>query len=309
MKLPVFKAFGATVGLVTGRFATLVEIAWLPMLVMSGVTAWLLLNLIPTLTNLLSLSEQSRPEDVAAALSPFVLPMFVVFAVALVFMPMLFAGLLRYIVRGERPSSHFYLHFGGDELKVLGTYVGIVLINLGVALLLTIVGALLVSMSGGKGAPAGALVERLIDLAARGAELYIALLLSLAFPAAIGYRAVGVGPSWQLTKGNLWRLFGYWALWYAVLALAVGLCALPFLSSIGAFARELQAVAGNDAAAKAFFIEKVRALGAWVAANGTTVWLVAAAHYAISLIVTIVQVAAAGVAYRLIKAEGADAVA
>lgn len=309
MRLPIFKAFGATIGLVTARFGTLVQIAWLPMLAMSAVSAWFLWNLLPALSGLLQLSEHSRPEDVAAAVGPLFLPVLLVFAVALVFMPMLFAGLLRYIVRGERPPGPFYLHFGGDELRTLGTYAGIVLINLGIAMVLAMIGGLVVPMVGGKGSPAGALGGSLIELAARLVELFIAVRLSLAFPAAIGARAIGIGLSWQLSRGNFWRLLGYWALWYAALVLVAAVIALPFLAPLGDLLREFEGVAGNEAAAKELMAAKIGAISDWVAANGTAVWLAIGVHYAVSLIITIVQVTAAGVAYRLIKAEGADAAA
>jgi hypothetical protein len=306
MKLPVFKAIGATFGLVLGRFATLAQIAWLPMLAMSGVTAWFLWNLLPVLSNIVTLSETSRPEEVAAAVGPLALPMLLTFAVSLIFMPMLFAGLLRYIVRGERPAGPFYLHFGGDELRVLGTYITIVLINLGIGLATGIVGGVLITVLGGKDAPAGALTQSLIELAVRIVQIWIALRLSLAFPSAIGARAVGIGPSWQLTRGNTLALLGYWALWYVALFAVVLVLCLPFLSGMGALFEELSAVAGNDAAAKQFLIDKVRSLSEWIAANGQTLWIALGVHFVFSLVITIVQVSAAGVAYRLIKAEGAD---
>ena len=46
------------------------------------------------------------------------------------------------------------------------------------------------------------------------------LRLSLATPATIGQRTIGLGPSWNAAKGNVWRLLGYWLIWGVIFMLS-----------------------------------------------------------------------------------------
>jgi hypothetical protein len=67
-------------------------------------------------------------------------------------------------------------------------------------------------------AGAGPFIVIAVACVALVAFLWLNLRLSLATPAAVGQRTIGIGPSWNASKGNVFRLFGYWLVWAIIFA-------------------------------------------------------------------------------------------
>jgi hypothetical protein len=124
----------------------------------------------------------------------------------------IFAGILKLVIRGEKPSLPFYIGFGADEWRLLGTWVLLMLIFVGVEIVAGIVGGLAaglaISIPGG-----GAFIALAVGLAVLVVVIWVGLRFSLATPAAIGAQTIGIGPSWNTSKGNVWALFFYWLIW------------------------------------------------------------------------------------------------
>jgi hypothetical protein len=116
------------------------------------------------------------------------------------------------VVHGEKPKLPFYIGFGGDEFRLLGTWVLQFLIFIGAYL-----GILLITGAAGFLAMAspllGGIAALIAALAGMVAFCWLMLRMSLATPATIGQRTIGLGPSWNAAKGNVWRLLGYWLIW------------------------------------------------------------------------------------------------
>lgn len=222
MKLPVFKAFGASFALVFGHYGEILKILWLPLVALMGLAVWLMQHMLVFSNRMLALSANGARPDPHAVLQQ-VVPMMswagLAFLAEIIFVPMMFAGILRFIIRGERAKGIFYLHYGADELRILITFilqsllVGALYVGGAILLGLLVGGLHAVSLSAAEiGGAAGGIVFTIF-------MIWVALRLSLTLPAAVGARKIGIGPSWSATKGNVWRLLGYWILWGLVIGI------------------------------------------------------------------------------------------
>jgi len=152
------------------------------------------------------------PQAALTAMSAVLPMLLLLFLASIAAYMIIFAGILKLVIRGEKPSLPFYLGFGSDEWRLLGTWLLLILIFIGAYILFGVVvgllGLLAVNMPG-----VGAIIAFVGMFAAFIAYIWLCLRFSLATPAAIGGQTIGVGPSWNLSKGNVWRLLGYWVIW------------------------------------------------------------------------------------------------
>jgi hypothetical protein len=281
-----------------------VKILWLPYLILTAASAWFIYAMIPSLIAIIDLPSKPDPQQLIPIMQPLLAPCAVMFVAALIFYPMQYAGLLRFLVRGEQPGGVFYLRFGGDEWNILVTYVVILLINIGIGLVFAAIDAgLRLGLP-----PASAQVSRqAIDFVMRILNLWISIKLSLAFAASIGIRGIGVGRSWSVVKGNWWNLLGFYLI-LGLIFLAL-LCALlaPFANQLWAMFSDLGKVGRDTEAFKALVRQHVLDLQTWMQHPGPIVYAIFAAQFVIGIVLLAIQVSAAGVAYRLItEGEGRD---
>ncbi len=79
-KLPVFKAFGETYGLVFGNLPTIAAITWLPLAIFYAAIYWILLKILPIIPALVgqlvlfSQSKSTDPREAIAAMMPILAP-------------------------------------------------------------------------------------------------------------------------------------------------------------------------------------------------------------------------------------------
>lgn len=221
-KLPVFKALGASLSYIGAHFFTLIKIMWLPALLLTGVMAYVMPTVMDAQMQLIAVEETGDPADVLALLGPIFKSSGLMYLAAAIFYPMIMAGVLKHVIRGDAPRLPFYLQYGGDELRLLLAYILIIIISvvaviagfLGFGVLSAVLGIALGAVS----PEAAGIVVFLLALVAIIAVIWFTLRLSLVFPAAIGARSVGVGDTWQATKGSTFGLFFYWLIWLIFLA-------------------------------------------------------------------------------------------
>jgi hypothetical protein len=301
MRLPVFKAFGSTFAFVVGNIGEMVRILWLPIALLAAVEWWFWLRCFNSIIGFSHLGPNPTPQEVIPLISAMAIPLVVMFVAAVVLMPMVYAGPLRFLIRGEKPSLPFYLRFGADEGRLLLTYIVIVLINIGIAIAFGIVQMIAVLLLGGPHGPSAGLAVGLISLVRVVVTIWVSLRLSLAYAATIGEREVGVGPSWSVTKSNVWHLLVYWLLWIILLGGVTILVLIPLLPGFISFVSELSSVSHDPEQAKEFVRKMLLTLRDQMHGFGTGVMIAAAIGYVWSLIYHALFVCAGGVAYRLIK--------
>lgn len=222
MKLPVRKAIGATFAYFIAELATVIRIVWAPLLLMGVALAIATPRYLQAVLAISDLGPQPDPNDVLPLVGPMFASLGLMSLIFALGYPMIFSGVMRHVIRGEAPRLPFYLNFGADELRVLGTYILVGLMT-GLVYMVGAIGAAAVSaIFGALGAITGAkalvgLGSLIIMVAFLGALLWFVLRMSLALPAAIGARTIGIAISWEATKGNVLRLFGFWLFWISLL--------------------------------------------------------------------------------------------
>lgn len=310
MKLSVFRAVGATFAYFTGEIATLVRILWLP-LILLGVGIALVFPRYGAAA--LAMMELGPAPDPAAAM-PLVGSLaaagglfMLVFAI---FYPMMFAGVMRHVIRGEKPKLPFYLSFGGDELRVLVTYVAVmimlVLVYVVGVVALIVVSAMLALIPGAGAAIAG-IVGIIGVIAFLCVLIWFALRMSLALPATIGARTIGIAKSWQATKGNVWRLLAFWVVWGVLFFAAQAVLMAVIMPDYFSDMARIFAAAGDPEAVRRIQIESLRDSIETFSLSSPKIVLTALAGGAYGFFMLGLWAAAMGVAYRYVAGETAPA--
>jgi hypothetical protein len=212
MKLPVFKAVATTFAFIAANALELVKIVWLPVALMLVLMAVVMPGYMQAIVGASTADPAAASQEAMAALSAGTPIFLLVFVVSIAWYLVLFAGILKLVLNGEKPKLPFYIGFGGDEFRLLGTWVLQMLIFIGAYLGIAIVGgaAGFFAMS----SPViGGIAVLIVVVAGLVAFCWLMLRLSLATPATVGQRTIGLGPSWNAAKGNVWRLLGYWLIW------------------------------------------------------------------------------------------------
>ncbi|HEV7694234.1 MAG TPA: hypothetical protein VGO52_25590 [Hyphomonadaceae bacterium] len=212
MKLPVFKAVAMTFAFLGAHLLDLVRIVWLPMALMLVLMAVVMPGYMQTIMGASTADPAAASEEAMAAFSASAPVLLLLFVVSIAFYLVLFAGVLKLVLHGENPKLPFYAGFGGDEFRLLGTWVLQLLIFIGAYIGIALVGgaAAFLAVSSPMLGGIAALVVIIVGMVA---FCWLMLRLSLATPATIGQRTIGLGPSWNVAKGNVWRLLGYWLIW------------------------------------------------------------------------------------------------
>jgi hypothetical protein len=217
MKFPIRRAIGETFAFAMQNAADILRVLWAPFAVATLTLALVAPGFMEGNAQLAKIDPENTGEAMrlVGLLWPKALLILVMLALSY---SMIFAGILRLVIRGERQAGPINLTFAADELRLLGTWMVQMLLAIAAALLsFTLSGALeLLNRSGDAASVIGALIEMVCLVAA----IWIALRVSLSSAAAIGAERLGVGPSWRATKGQLFGLFVFWLFW-ALVALVI----------------------------------------------------------------------------------------
>lgn len=232
MKFPVLKAIGATFAFMVQNFVDLLKIIWLPLVLQWAAYLLLMPGLMNSTSAMASMRGAGQPSpEQMAAISQYAMYTTGLTLVSAVFSVIMFSGVSRLVVRGLKPTLPFYIGWGADEWRVLGSwlilFVVFVLLSVagGIAMAL---GAVLTAMGPGPGGIISIVAVAAVVLVG----IWLCARLSLAVPASVDLQKIGVGPSWSATEDHLWSIIGFWIL-FAIIALLVQFVAGAFLTPPG----------------------------------------------------------------------------
>jgi hypothetical protein len=307
MKLPVFKAFGATYSFVFGNLFACIRIIWLPLAILYAGFYFVAGTIFPIIIQLLWTIPED-PDDAVLVMPQALLHLLgplaqwegLAILAVLVLMAIISAGLLRFVIRGERPRLPFYLGFGGAEISLILTWILVALLFLAlyVALMMLVAAASIGVAMVAK--PLVALVAFVGILACIIIFIWFALRLSLAGAGAIAVRGIGIGPSWSASKGNAWQLLGFWILVFLpLIAIGIVVSTITKVMILPDLLANLPVHDGHlDPHAAAAMLEKL------FATIQGKLPLLLGVSYVIRLVTYPILIGAGGVAYRLLTEGG-----
>jgi hypothetical protein len=173
--------------------------------------------------------------------------------VAAVLFAMMAVAITRDILKPVKRPSFLRFALGPVELRVAGGYIGLFVLMfvflLGLAMAIGAAGAAGAAMGAGAGKTAAGILVGLLSLAGAGALIFVFVRLSfLLVPAAVFDGGFGLERSWQLTRGNFWRIMLIGLATVIPVAIVVMLAALAI---IGPDLLDPHLELGSDQAAQA----------------------------------------------------------
>lgn len=217
MKLPILKAFGAGLAYFGSHAPGLLKAIWLPTLIMTAVTVYALPRYMEPMLAVMEMGPEPNPQAAMAAMGPGIRWLGILFLSSLILYPMVNVGAMRHVLRGDTLKAPFYLGFGADEIRVLATFLLLIIMMVLVSLV-GMIGLLAITAAGAAlGGAVGAMLSLVGILAFFGGFLWMAMRLSLSLPATVAERRIGLPVSWAMGKGNSLRLFVYFLLWLLVI--------------------------------------------------------------------------------------------
>lgn len=303
MKLPIFKAFFAGWAYLASHALTILKILWLPALLLMAAYVYFMPSMADTQASLSTLPNDDNAAEVFKALGPMMQHAKWLYLALAIIYPMMIAGVLKHVVRGESPALPFYFRFFGDELRILVAYILFYIM----VLLLTIVGVLaafVLGMGLMAVSPAiGGIVASILMIAFVIILIWFLLRLSVFFPAAIGSRSLGIPESWQVTKGNAWRLVAYWILWGIAILIVASIFMAFNSTDYFQFIGDLIA-AGQDKAAQQEVVRRMVEMQQqqWDMSR-PGFWPFVVAYYVFTIVYTAMWTVASGVAYRYLSGQ------
>ena len=311
-KLPIMKAFETTFSVVFGNLLEIIRIVWLPLALMTVALWWILLNLFIAFYGLsvsMNEGEDPDPEQVLATMQPMFGWIALLLLVTLIFVPMLRAGLLRFVLRGERATGLFYFRYGRDELRILLTGIIWYLIYLGLVFVAEMACIALIFFTNAQFPELAPLVGGIAIMGALVFVIWILLRLSLAWPGAIATKGIGIGPSWHATKGNTLRLLVYWLLWCGLFLLVWGVCEFALIWLIlPLFATELPQLTAEGGPEQSSVV--LKAVLDYFAAvfdyHNPAVIAGALIGFLFAIVLCALNICAGGVAYKLLTSQDAS---
>lgn len=304
MKLPVFKAFGATYSLVFGNFFTCVQIVWLPLAILLAGFYFVADKLFPIIVALIRTMPEKgadaaevMPVAILHLLAPLLQWQGVIFLGALLLMSIIVAGLLKFAVRGEKPSLPFYLGFGGAEIGLIFTWILVFMILMAVYVGFAVgVGTLALTVA--------SLSKDLLPLVLFVAIVlcviiyaWLLLRLSLSSAGSIGVKGIGIGASWSASRGNALGLLGFWILVFLPIV-AIGMVANSVMHAF--LLPDIFAMLPIRGGGHMSHAEVADALEKFFAAIHDKLPILLAIGYVMRLITVPILTSAGGVAYRML---------
>lgn len=255
-------------------------------------------------TSLASIGSDEDASAVFSAMGSMYQYMALFYLLMAILYPMMAAGNLKYIIRGQERRLPFYLQFGLDEFRILMTIILLIFM----VLLAEIVGLLaifvlgLIAQMGGKAI--GGVIVAVAAVAFFVAMIWLMLRMSLALPATIGVRKIGIAESWRVSEGNVWRLYFYWLLWAIVLLSIMMIYMALVIPSLLPMMQEAITAAGQaPESAQAFHTRWIESQKDLWNMSRSGFWIYAAGSYLFMLIYTALWNVAGGVAYRYLSGE------
>ena len=256
-KIPVGQTISQTYGFSFGRYLPIMGAIWLP-IVLLGVFVYFIF--LPDMANFPAIMQQAAQHATQDPHTPFMPAAmgrmtghaYLLDIIELVLFSAIAVGITKEAL-GLRTGPRFvYLSFGKAELLVMGAYFLVFVIVIVAVIATVIVGGIVVAAlvfagSGGHGgtgptAMSSVGIGFLLGVLIFFACLYfITRLTYLIVPVSVAEGRFGIGRSWELTKGNFWRILAValaTILPLIVLEMIVALIALG--PAFASFAMEVQ---------------------------------------------------------------------
>lgn len=214
-RIPVFQTVSRTFGFIIGDIATILQVAWLPMLVVAALNFYV--------------GGASMDEAIAAKGDPGISQMagisYLVGFLGLLANVMILVALLRVVMYGQRPgAAPFYFWFGSTEGRLVLTYILLTIAAIAAVVGAGIVFGLIASASAGA---AGSVVG-LLTLVFVFVLFWVFLKLMIIPAVVVAEHNLGVERAWELMRGNALRMFAVLLMVY----LPIGAAALALVSMI-----------------------------------------------------------------------------
>ncbi len=206
-KLPVGHIVRAAYAFTFGEIGTVIGLTWIP-IALNAVGSFLVLRNYGA-------SMVTDANGMPAMAGPQLALTFLYFFVAFVLMAMMAVAITRQVLGLRQGPVFAHVSLGGAEWRVLGGFFGLYMLLILFILIFAIV-VVLAAVAGGmaaKGSQAVAagvgVVVFVLGMAGFCALIYIFVRLSFLFvPSAVSEGQFGLTRSWELTKGNFWRILG-----------------------------------------------------------------------------------------------------
>jgi hypothetical protein len=235
-KIPVWRTISQTYGYALARYLPNLGVIWLPFLIMGVIGYYYFLPALAVFPAMLNDIAQHRlqsprtpymPPGMMAALGRIFL---FDFCVLLIF-PVIAVGLTKEALGLRRGPRFVYLSIGKSELLVIGGYLTIFALYIGFVIAMAIIGGIAGSGQVDPTAVAATVVPivRVVILLFYLVIVYFLVRLTfLLVPVSTVEGRLGPWRSWQLTKGNFWRIIAiilgtflpltilFYAIWFAV---------------------------------------------------------------------------------------------
>jgi hypothetical protein len=217
-KIPVLETVGETYGLAFGRYFLILGIIWLPLVVLAAAFYFIV---VPVFRDFISLIGHAKDiQAMNTQMQGLNGRIWLFDAAELVFYAVVSVGITREAFGLRKPPKFFYLRFGADELRVLGGYLMLIAVFMGVAFVSVF--AILIAAATGAALTA-ALADAGVHLTAQqlgvlgGLAIFVAVLALiyvvirltyLLVPVTVAEHRFGILRSWELTRGNVLRIVG-----------------------------------------------------------------------------------------------------
>ncbi|MEA2999139.1 MAG: hypothetical protein QOK17_972 [Sphingomonadales bacterium] len=145
--------------------------------------------------------------------------MFLLEFVYLILILILLTAAMRAVIRPEAPGFA-YIRLGGDELRIVGLSIFLVVaFYIAMIVGVIVVGVIVVAVTGAAGPAAAAPAAILEALVLIGVFVYAEVRLSLALPLTLLRGQFVLAESWRLTRGRFWTLLGAYLLLFLIIFL------------------------------------------------------------------------------------------
>jgi hypothetical protein len=253
-KIPVMGTVSRAYGFLLGDFATIVRLAWAPLLIGAGLSYAYGPQIMDA-----TIAAKDNPDAMVALMPTQFLIGIVTFFTGI----MATVALLRVVVFGDRkPGLFVYLWLGAAEFRII-----VVTILLVIALIAAMIGAGLVfgllGVMSSAVPGAGALVA-FAAVALAFVLIWAMLRLSLVSPVVVAESNLGVERSWQLMSGNVLRMLLVLIFTFVPYAIAASLVGIAIIGNDFPAFPAFPAMGGADAEATKAAAEAFgKAMEAW----------------------------------------------
>jgi len=200
-KIPVGQIIRRAYAFTFGEIGTVIGLTWIPVLISTVVSYFMLRGYALSLESL----DSGTPPTDAQALLPLPLAILNLFLVGVIGV-----ALTRQVLGLRKGPAFAHISVGSEEMRAFAGFIGVYLLTMLFILVFMVAIGALAGIAGSSGAaPAAGAIA--------GATVVIGILLLIYAVVRLGYLLIpavvddghfGLTRSWQLTRGNFWRIVG-----------------------------------------------------------------------------------------------------